>query len=129
MTEGIADSRHRATDAHAELYGLWADGGSGVLITGASVGPEGSRLSDRHQRGGRAHMCRLHRPPMFETSLLSTCRCAGNVMIDRGCLERPGNIAIAGPQSPEQLRALRKMAAAGTRDGCHLWMQASVPTP
>ena len=34
MTEGLADPRGRATAELARLYGLWADGGSGLLITG-----------------------------------------------------------------------------------------------
>ncbi len=34
MTEGLADPAGRATAELARLYGLWADGGSGLLITG-----------------------------------------------------------------------------------------------
>jgi 2,4-dienoyl-CoA reductase-like NADH-dependent reductase (Old Yellow Enzyme family) len=34
MTEGMADPQGRATPELARLYGLWADGGSGLLITG-----------------------------------------------------------------------------------------------
>ncbi len=34
MTEGVADARNRATGRHARLYGLWAAGGAGVLLTG-----------------------------------------------------------------------------------------------
>ncbi len=34
MTEGLADPGGRATPELARLYGLWADGGSGLLITG-----------------------------------------------------------------------------------------------
>uniref|UniRef100_UPI002616DDDC NADH:flavin oxidoreductase/NADH oxidase family protein n=1 Tax=Novosphingobium sp. TaxID=1874826 RepID=UPI002616DDDC len=34
MTEGLADPQGRATPELARLYGLWADGGSGLLITG-----------------------------------------------------------------------------------------------
>jgi len=34
MTEGIADSMNRATPAHATLYRRWAQGGTGLLITG-----------------------------------------------------------------------------------------------
>jgi 2,4-dienoyl-CoA reductase-like NADH-dependent reductase (Old Yellow Enzyme family) len=34
MTEGLADPWGRATPELARLYGLWADGGSGLLITG-----------------------------------------------------------------------------------------------
>ncbi|MGD1934666.1 MAG: NADH:flavin oxidoreductase/NADH oxidase family protein [Candidatus Phaeomarinobacter sp.] len=34
MTEGLADSHNMATDKHVKLYGRWADGGSGMLLTG-----------------------------------------------------------------------------------------------
>ena len=34
MTEGLADPRGRATPELARLYGLWADGGVGLSITG-----------------------------------------------------------------------------------------------
>lgn len=47
----------------------------------------------------------------------------GNVQIDRRYMERPGNVAIEGEQSPEALEALRAFARAGTRNDTHLWMQ------
>jgi len=34
MTEGLADPQGRATAELARLYGLWADGGAGLLISG-----------------------------------------------------------------------------------------------
>jgi len=34
MTEGLADSRHRVTEAHVTLYRRWAAGGLGGIITG-----------------------------------------------------------------------------------------------
>jgi len=34
MTEGIASPDNRATEALATLYGRWADGGAGLLLTG-----------------------------------------------------------------------------------------------
>jgi 2,4-dienoyl-CoA reductase-like NADH-dependent reductase (Old Yellow Enzyme family) len=34
MTEGLGDSRLRATPRHAALYRRWAEGGAGLLITG-----------------------------------------------------------------------------------------------
>lgn len=34
MTEGLADPLNRATEGHVRLYQRWADGGSGLLITG-----------------------------------------------------------------------------------------------
>lgn len=82
MTEGLADPQGRATPELERLYGLWADGGSGLLIS-------------------------------------------GNVQIDRDHLERPGNVIIEGPQDEAALAGLRAMARAGTRSGCHLWMQIS----
>ncbi|GEN98991.1 NADH oxidoreductase [Novosphingobium sediminis] len=82
MTEGLADPQGRATPELERLYGLWADGGSGLLIS-------------------------------------------GNVQIDRDHLERPGNVIIQGPQDEAALAGLRKMAAAGTRAGGHIWMQIS----
>ena len=82
MTEGLADPQGRATPELERLYGLWADGGSGLLIS-------------------------------------------GNVQIDRNHLERPGNVIIQGPQDEAALAGLRRMAAAGTRAGGHIWMQIS----
>ena len=49
----------------------------------------------------------------------------GNVMIDRRYLERPGNVAIDGPQSDEQLDALRRWAASAREAGADIWMQIS----
>jgi 2,4-dienoyl-CoA reductase-like NADH-dependent reductase (Old Yellow Enzyme family) len=34
MTEGLADSRNRVTEAHVTLYRRWAEGGLGGIITG-----------------------------------------------------------------------------------------------
>jgi 2,4-dienoyl-CoA reductase-like NADH-dependent reductase (Old Yellow Enzyme family) len=34
MTEGLADERNRATKKHKTLYGRWAEGGAGILLTG-----------------------------------------------------------------------------------------------
>lgn len=34
MTEGIASPTNTATEAHRRLYGLWAQGGAGLLLTG-----------------------------------------------------------------------------------------------
>ena len=49
----------------------------------------------------------------------------GNVRVDHRYLERPGNVVIEGPQSNEQISALRAYAEAGTRNNTHLWMQIS----
>ena len=82
MTEGLGDTRNRATEGHVNLYRRWAEGGAGMLLT-------------------------------------------GNVQIDRRYMERPGNVAIDGPQSNEAIAALRDYAKAGTANGAHLWMQIS----
>lgn len=34
MTEGLADEQNRATQKHVTLYSRWAEGGSGILLTG-----------------------------------------------------------------------------------------------
>ena len=34
MTEGLADTQNRATEKHVRLYGRWAKGGTGMLLTG-----------------------------------------------------------------------------------------------
>ena len=49
----------------------------------------------------------------------------GNVMIDRRYLERPGNVAIGGPQSDDQMEALRRWAGAAREAGADIWMQIS----
>lgn len=48
----------------------------------------------------------------------------GNIQIDRRHLERPGNIALDGNGGLEALRAL---AATGTQDGAHFWVQLNHP--
>jgi 2,4-dienoyl-CoA reductase-like NADH-dependent reductase (Old Yellow Enzyme family) len=82
MTEGLADADNRATAAHARLYRAWADGGSGLLIT-------------------------------------------GNVQVSRRHLERPGNIAIEGPQGAEAMAGLKTMAAAASANGAACFVQLS----
>jgi 2,4-dienoyl-CoA reductase-like NADH-dependent reductase (Old Yellow Enzyme family) len=49
----------------------------------------------------------------------------GNVQISRSHLERPGNIAIAGPQGAEALAGLRAMAAAAAARGGACYVQLS----
>ncbi|MGE0660583.1 MAG: NADH:flavin oxidoreductase/NADH oxidase family protein [Reyranellaceae bacterium] len=34
LTEGLADEMNRATARHVSLYGRWADGGAGLVVTG-----------------------------------------------------------------------------------------------
>lgn len=50
---------------------------------------------------------------------------SGNVIIDRDHLERPGNVIIDQPPSPEMQAALKRWASAGTEGGNHFWMQIS----
>ena len=49
----------------------------------------------------------------------------GNVVIDRRHLERPGNVAIEGQQSSEQLAALRAWTTAAKSGGGQVWAQLS----
>ncbi|MBT3672962.1 MAG: NADH:flavin oxidoreductase/NADH oxidase family protein, partial [Porticoccaceae bacterium] len=70
------------TEALARLYGLWSDGGAGMLLS-------------------------------------------GNIIIDKDHLERPGNVVIDSPPSPQMHDALARWAAAGTRNGNHFWAQIS----
>ncbi len=48
----------------------------------------------------------------------------GNVMVDRRYLERPGNLIV---EHDTALDGLKRLAAAGTEGGNHLWMQISHP--
>lgn len=47
----------------------------------------------------------------------------GNVQLDRRFMERPGNVAIDGPQDDEQMARLQRWAAAATANGTHCWVQ------
>ncbi|MEM6414311.1 MAG: NADH:flavin oxidoreductase/NADH oxidase family protein [Pseudomonadota bacterium] len=49
----------------------------------------------------------------------------GNVMVDKRYLERPGNIAIDGEQSKQQILALEAIASAAVDSGAAIWMQLS----
>ncbi len=82
MTEGLADTRNRATDRHVKLYSRWAKGGMGLLLT-------------------------------------------GNIQIDRRHLERAGNVVVEGPQSVEQMAALRNWTKAAGAEGAQVWAQVS----
>jgi 2,4-dienoyl-CoA reductase-like NADH-dependent reductase (Old Yellow Enzyme family) len=82
MTEGLATADGVPTEALARLYGLWSDGGAGMLLS-------------------------------------------GNIIIDKDHLERPGNVVIDSPPSPQMHDALARWAAAGTRNGNHFWAQIS----
>lgn len=86
MTEGVADARNVATEAHATLYRHWAKAGAAAQIT-------------------------------------------GNVMIDFGVLERPGNVVIDRRHphtfSAEARSALQAWTRAARSEGGEIWMQIS----
>ena len=77
-------------------------------------------LADAHGRATGRHETLYGRWSAGGAGLLIT----GNVMVDHRYLERPGNIVIDGNGGLSELAAL---AAAGTRNGNHLWMQISHP--
>ncbi|MFN4355622.1 NADH:flavin oxidoreductase/NADH oxidase family protein [Parvibaculum sp.] len=78
-------------------------------------------LGDARNRATEAHVRLYRRWAEGGAGMLLT----GNVQIDRRYMERPGNVAIDGPQSNEAIAALRDYAKAGTANGVHLWMQIS----
>lgn len=82
MTEGLATPDGVPTEALERLYGLWSDGGAGMLLS-------------------------------------------GNIIVDSAHLERPGNVIIEGTPEPARAEALRRWAAAATRNGNHFWAQIS----
>ena len=49
----------------------------------------------------------------------------GNVIIDRQHLERPGNVIVDGPLSPDAKAAWARWAAAATESGTQAWVQIS----
>ncbi|MCE9522707.1 MAG: NADH:flavin oxidoreductase/NADH oxidase family protein [Alphaproteobacteria bacterium] len=49
----------------------------------------------------------------------------GNIQIDRRHLERPGNVAIEGKQTPEQMTALKAWTSAAKAGGAQVWAQVS----
>ncbi|MGV8996983.1 MAG: NADH:flavin oxidoreductase/NADH oxidase family protein [Parvibaculaceae bacterium] len=78
-------------------------------------------LGDAHNRATEGHQRLYKRWAEGGAGVLLT----GNVQIDRRYMERPGNVAIDGPQSSEAIAALRAYAQAGTVNNTHLWMQIS----
>jgi 2,4-dienoyl-CoA reductase-like NADH-dependent reductase (Old Yellow Enzyme family) len=82
MTEGLAYPDGTASEELERLYGIWSDGGSGILLS-------------------------------------------GNIQVDGDHLERPGNVIVDSKLSEDAFSALQRMAAAGTRNGNHLWAQIS----
>lgn len=76
-------------------------------------------LSDARNRATEDHV-RLYRAwSNGGTGLLVT----GNIQVDRRYPERPGNVAIDGPQDEAQLAMLRKYAEAGKSGGSAIWVQ------
>jgi 2,4-dienoyl-CoA reductase-like NADH-dependent reductase (Old Yellow Enzyme family) len=78
-------------------------------------------LGDAQSRATEKHVRLYRRWAEGGAGMLLT----GNVQIDRRYMERPGNVAIDGPQSNEAIVALREYAKAGTVNNTHLWMQIS----
>ena len=78
-------------------------------------------LGDAQNRATEAHVRLYRRWAAGGAGMLLT----GNVQVDRRYMERPGNVAIDGPQSNEAIAALRDYARAGTENDTHLWMQIS----
>lgn len=78
-------------------------------------------LADPENRATARHVTLYRRWAEGGAGLLIT----GNVMIDRRYLERPGNVVIDGPQSEEQLAALKTWARTAREAGADIWMQIS----
>ena len=73
-------------------------------------------LADARNRATEDHLRLYRRWAANGFGLMLT----GNVHVDRRHLERPGNIAV---DDNDGLDRLRQLAAVGTRDGAHFWMQ------
>ncbi|MEM9015353.1 MAG: NADH:flavin oxidoreductase/NADH oxidase family protein [Pseudomonadota bacterium] len=78
-------------------------------------------LADAHNRATSRHVKIYQRWANGGAGMLLT----GNVMVDRRYLERPGNVAIDGPQSDDQLDRLRAWSSAARDNGADIWMQIS----
>lgn len=78
-------------------------------------------LADPLNRATARHAALYRRWAEGGAGLLIT----GNVMVDRRYLERPGNVAIDGPQTEEAREALAVWADAATEAGSAIWMQIS----
>lgn len=95
---------------------------SGVVLPnrlGKSAMTEG--LADADNRATAAHVRLYRRWAEGGAGLLIT----GNVQVSRTHLERPGNIALEGPQSPAALAALADMAQAAATNGACCYVQLS----
>lgn len=77
-------------------------------------------LADPMNRATPRHLRLYERWAKNDFGLMLT----GNVHGDRRQLERPGNVAIDGNGG---LAELRQLAAVGTRNGAHFWMQINHP--
>lgn len=78
-------------------------------------------LADTENRATSRHATLYRRWAEGGAGLLLT----GNVMIDRRYLERPGNVAIDGQQSNDQMARLSAWAHAAVDAGADIWMQIS----
>lgn len=76
-------------------------------------------IADALNRATERHVTLYRRWAKGGAGLLLT----GNVQVDRRYLERPGNVAIDGPQTDEQKAALARWAKAATENGAAIWMQ------
>lgn len=95
---------------------------SGVVLPnrlGKSAMTEG--LADADNRATPAHARLYRRWAEGGAGLLIT----GNVQVSRAHLERPGNIAIEGPQAQEARIALADMAKAAATNGARCYVQLS----
>ncbi len=78
-------------------------------------------LADAWNRATERHVTLYRRWAEGGAGMLLT----GNVMVDRRYLERPGNVAIDGPQTDEQLDRLKAWSGAARQAGADIWMQIS----
>jgi len=78
-------------------------------------------LADRLNRATERHARLYRRWAKGGAGLLIT----GNIMIDRRYLERPGNVAIDGPQTEDHRQALTAFAHAATENGAAILAQLS----
>lgn len=78
-------------------------------------------LADARNRATARHQTLYTRWARGGAGLLLT----GNIQIDRRYLERPGNVAIDGPQDADAMRALEAYANAATTNGAEIMVQLS----
>lgn len=93
MTEGLGDSRLRATERHERLYRAWSEGGAGLLVTG-------NVMIDRHviERPGNVAIDVTH-PPSIDAearAALTRWATAGTVAGNQLWMQ----VSHAGRQSP-----------------------------